>query len=48
MKAPDLKCSYEHKSSMSTGYVPIRYIGLATHGSSKQTTSQNFKACPRL
>jgi hypothetical protein len=23
MKAPDLKCSYEHKSSMSTGYVPI-------------------------
>jgi hypothetical protein len=24
MKAPDLKCSYEHKSFMSTGYVPIK------------------------
>jgi hypothetical protein len=24
MKAPDLKCSYEHKGSMSTGYVPLR------------------------
>jgi hypothetical protein len=28
MKAPDLKCSYEHKSSMSIGYVPkVNNIG---------------------
>jgi hypothetical protein len=26
MKAPDLKCSYEHKSSMITGYVPVVYL----------------------